>query len=420
MVSADNGLSLKERDSRWKKIRLAMALRNLDCLLVFGIEGITYRAGLANLAYITNFFEVGCCIFPLNDEPIAFIGNQNKYLPWNYYGSINPWIKDVRPMESKMKGSGIGGIIEKIRELGLEKGKIGFVDHEKAGYSTPYKHYKAIIGALPNADFSDQNGLLMEIRLIKSDEEIKMLEKSGELANLSIQALLNAKVGMKEAEVYTSMFKAQVDNGGDPHCFILLESNAISETSHLLHGKKPPYCPKQRRLEPNDIIVTEFHAQYQGYLTAVEMTVVLGKPVPQFSHIFEVAVESFKNGLEKMRPGVAFNEAVMAFRQPVKEAGMDYLELGVHGHGLSSGEFPTAVYPAERTKYLQITDPKNEKELAPVSSFPLQENMVFGMNIDIHDPKWRKNVGVMLGDTVLVKKTGPQLLCQTPIKLKSM
>jgi Xaa-Pro aminopeptidase len=123
------------------------------------------------------------------------------------------------------------------------------------------------------------------------------------------------------------------------------------------------------------------------------------------------------NGLDMMRPGVPFNEAIMAFRKPVQKAGMDYLELGIHGHGLSSGEFPTALYPEDRIKYLQITSSKDKKVLAPVSSFPFQENMVFGMNVDIHNPKWMKNVGVMLGDTVVIKETGPQLLCQTPVKL---
>jgi Xaa-Pro aminopeptidase len=417
MAAAELTLSMAERDRRWSKIRLSMALRNLDCLLIFGTEGNTYRAGLANLTYVTNFQEGWCCIFPINEEPTAFIGNQNKYIPWNYYEEVNPWIKDVRPMESKMKGCGLGGIIEKLKELGLEKGNIGFVDHEKGGFSTPYKHYHAVVDVFPHAFFSDQNGLMMEHRLIKSDEEIKMLEKAGQLANLSIQALLAAKPGMKEAEIYSNMLKAQIDNGGDPHCFILIESNAIAKTSHLLHGKKPPYGPKQRKLQKNDVILTEFHSSYKGYLAAVELTAIMGKPDPEHSHVYDVAVESFMNGLAMMKPGVPFNEVIMAFRKPVQKAGMDYLELGLHGHGLSSGEFPTALYPADRTKYLQITSSKDNKAFAPVSSFPLQENMVFGTNIDIHNPKWMHNVGVKLGDTVVIKKTGPQLLCQTPVKL---
>ncbi|MBI4321166.1 MAG: hypothetical protein HY675_21965 [Chloroflexi bacterium] len=43
--------------------------------------------------------------------------------------------------------------------------------------------------------------------------------------------------------------------------------------------------------------------------------------------------------------------------------------------------------------------------------------MVFGQNIDINDPNWRPNVGVQLGDTVLVTKEGPRLLCETPLEL---
>jgi len=52
-----------------------------------------------------------------------------------------------------------------------------------------------------------------------------------------------------------------------------------------------------------------------------------------------------------------------------------------------------------------------------LESVPLEENMVFGINIDIHDPAWRKDVGVMYGDTVLVTSNGPECLVGVEPKL---
>jgi hypothetical protein len=43
--------------------------------------------------------------------------------------------------------------------------------------------------------------------------------------------------------------------------------------------------------------------------------------------------------------------------------------------------------------------------------------MVFGLNVDLHDPSWRRDVGLMLGDTVVVKPDGAEYLCNTPLDL---
>ena len=41
--------------------------------------------------------------------------------------------------------------------------------------------------------------------------------------------------------------------------------------------------------------------------------------------------------------------------------------------------------------------------------------MVFGLNIDLHDPAWRRDVGVMLGDMVAVTPGGVEYMCQIPL-----
>jgi len=51
------------------------------------------------------------------------------------------------------------------------------------------------------------------------------------------------------------------------------------------------------------------------------------------------------------------------------------------------------------------------------ASIELKENMVFGTNIDIHDPCWRKDVGIMgPGDTIWITAKGPVKLIETPLE----
>jgi hypothetical protein len=43
--------------------------------------------------------------------------------------------------------------------------------------------------------------------------------------------------------------------------------------------------------------------------------------------------------------------------------------------------------------------------------------MVLGTNIDIHNPRWRTDVGVMLGDTLQVTPQGGRRLVGIPLEL---
>ncbi len=43
--------------------------------------------------------------------------------------------------------------------------------------------------------------------------------------------------------------------------------------------------------------------------------------------------------------------------------------------------------------------------------------MVFGTNIDIHDPRWRSDAGIMFGDTILVTEGAPRRLVGVPTEL---
>ena len=94
-------------------------------------------------------------------------------------------------------------------------------------------------------------------------------------------------------------------------------------------------------------------------------------------------------------------------RHPVLSRGLDYLELGFHNHGLSSADFPTIVYKPG----MGIMGGDN------MPDFVLQENMVFGTNIDIHNPGWKTDVGVMLGDTIQVTSAGGRRLVGIPLEL---
>jgi Xaa-Pro aminopeptidase len=105
-----------------------------------------------------------------------------------------------------------------------------------------------------------------------------------------------------------------------------------------------------------------------------------------------------------MKPGNTVRQVWDAMREPVDSRGFDYVELGFHGHGLASPEYPTVVYRP------------GGGALSAGTAFdmPLQQDMVLGTNIDVHNPGWRKDVGIMIGDMIHVTSNGPRRLVEIP------
>ena len=90
------------------------------------------------------------------------------------------WVKDIR----SKKGTWAGSVVSRIRELGLEKKRIG-VDGlagpmDPDGWF-PYSTYHGIEELLPGATLVNLNDMMERFRMVKSPEEIDFLQKAAAL-----------------------------------------------------------------------------------------------------------------------------------------------------------------------------------------------------------------------------------------------
>lgn len=405
-------LSISERDRRWRAVREKMALRKLDCLLVWSSD-IFFGMGIANFRYLTHCGVLGVggyTIFPLEGSPVVFLGTPNSHMPYHACLGAQSWVEDIRPTPR------MEALTTLLKEMGYERASIGLVGFKSTNIAESYTHraYTELLDQLPYASISDQTALVEEVRLFKSEEEIGMLEESGRLARKCLDAMIDsAGIGVRECELWAEMFRTQVANGGEPHVFILLSSGNLDEEPgvlrRLVHGSAPPIAPTTRRLREGDLVITEFHASYGGYLTAAEFSVFVGDPPRALLDLHEIAVECLNEGFGSFRPGVTLRELLEAIRKPAARAGVDYVELGFHGHGLASPEFPAIVHKPNIDNGVAIRATGSR-----IGDLELKPGMVFGTNIDIHNPDWKPDVGIMLGDTVLVTENGPRRLVEVP------
>jgi Xaa-Pro aminopeptidase len=389
-------LSRAERDRRWGLVRAQMALGGLDALLVWGNDRSTGNA-LANMRYLTQIASfAGVAVFPLVGAPLVFAGSTHTSFPSSPFLEVQDWVEAVRPF------TGVRAVAEALREMGLERGRIGLVGYGLHGRDIiTYQEYQALTSALPAAALVDATPILNLVRLKKSAEELQLLARAGDVARGMLTAMTeSAQPGRRESEVFARMVHEQLRLGGEPFVFLMLSSGQLGGPRLLVHAVGPPYAPAPRILQDNDLLITEFHGSYAGYLVGVEASLFLGTPPRELQALYDVAAASLATALDVFRPGASLRQVWEAMRRPVQEARYDFVELGFHGHGLGSPEFPTVVHAPG----------KGSMDGRGIGDFLLEPDMVFGLNIDIHDPNWRTDVGVMLGDTVVVTSDAPRPL----------
>jgi Xaa-Pro aminopeptidase len=163
-----------------------------------------------------------------------------------------------------------------------------------------------------------------------------------------------------------------------------------------------------RPLKQGDLVISEYHTQYGGYRVHTEYTVYLGKKAPkELLNIWDVSVETLLASKEALVPGRTIREAIKMIRKPAKKAGLDWVELGFQTKGTASPEFPTVVYE----------DGYGPAQLRSNCDLVLEEGMTMGNNIDIHDSRWKPDVGCMLADFMVVRPGGAECLIGTPLEM---
>ena len=406
-------MSLKERDRRWDRARKRMAMAGLDALVFLGND-IYWGMGMANMRYMlqvdTHLGAEG--IFPLTGQPVAWTGVPHMNRPTNMYHSLNEWMSDFRTR------GGVAAVADELKARGLERSRLGLVGFSSTIQITPTLLHQDVLNLeklLPEARFVDASWMLEEMRMVKSEEEIEMLRKAGRVARKVIDAMVEtSRPGIPEAVVYAEMIRTQIANGGEPNIFNLFTSGPVEhpkdELWHMLHGCEQPLAPTMRPLAEGDLVITEWHTKYGGYRCHTEFSVYLGRKAPrELLNIWNVSVECLQASKEALVAGRTIGEALAIIRKPAARAGLDWVELGFHAMGTASPEFPTVVYEegygANTLNGYRIMD------------MVLEEGMTFGNNIDLHDSRWKPDVGTMLSDFMVVRPKQAECLIGTPTEL---
>ncbi|MDK2870349.1 MAG: Xaa-Pro dipeptidase [Pyrococcus sp.] len=234
-------------------------------------------------------------------------------------------------------------------------------------------------------EFKNIDDVIKDLRIIKTKEEIEIIEKACEIADKAvIAAIEEITEGKREREVAAKVEYLMKMNGAEKPAFDTII--ASGHRSALPHG-----VASDKRIEKGDLVVIDLGALYNHYNSDITRTIVVGSPNEKQREIYEVVLEAQKRAVKAAKPGMTAKELDSIAREIIKEYGYgDYFihSLG-HGVGLEIHEWP---------------------RISQYDETVLKEGMVITIEPGIYIPKLG---GVRIEDTVLITENGAKRLTKT-------
>ncbi len=387
--------SLKERDSRWAKVRKLMARDGVDVIVCLPCTTNHDRGG-ADPRYLTQLGENSDAVtvaFPIEGDVAA----------WQARGGVWPsgnWLKTVY---GSPRGTGGATISKWLKENPrFQKGTIaitgldaGLLAHVREGEGEAnWQSVEILKKNFSQARFVSGTPILGEARWQKSAEEIEFVRRGAEVAEITLKAVAQAsKAGAPERHVFAELMYASAKAGGSFAPMVGWVSGKLGNVYHRLEQ------PSFRKLKKGDIITLEIDGRWGGYIAQIDHSIMIGPAPKILQDAWKLEVEAYDRVCAKMKPGVTIRELIEAGRITGLN-GRATTDLVMHGRG--TGDDGPLLVPV----------PKRSEELL---NLPLAEGCCFVVKpyvtVDGSADYCR------FGDSVVVTKTGIKRLGTRPKKL---
>jgi Xaa-Pro dipeptidase len=276
--------------------------------------------------------------------------------------------------------------LEAGRSLGMNGKRIGLEPlHMRI---LEFAKVKAIAG---EADCPDATQLVGSLRIRKDTDEIFIMHNAVKVAQLALEATLpSIKVGMTEKEIASELVIQLLRHGSQP------EMPFAPIVSSGPNSANPHASPSNRKLRTGDLLVIDWGAAMEGYVSDLTRTFAVGQVDNQYRKIHQVVLEANAAGRAAAQPGVPCANVDITARRVIEQAGYGqyFTHRTGHGIGLEGHEEPYM-----RGDNLQLLEP----------------GMTFTVEPGIYLPG--RN-GVRIEDNIVITEEGADCLSSMPRELR--
>ncbi|EOB3405703.1 M24 family metallopeptidase [Enterococcus hirae] len=303
---------------RVEKLRKNMQEENLDSFLI---------TSPYNLRYLTNFTgTTGLAVITLEK---AFFITDFRYTEqaaaqaqgFEIIKNVGPIFEEVADLVQK----------EGLRELGFEETTVSFLEY-------------SVLEEIIDAQLIPISGMIEELREIKDEEEIAIIEKACSIADLAYDHILKMiQPGMTEIEVANQLDFYMRSLGASGVSFETIVASGLR--SAMPHG-----VASKKIIEQGDLITIDFGCYYEGYVSDMTRTFAIGDPGEQLKEIYQIVLEAQLAVLEVAKPGVTGKQLDAVARDYITKHGYGeaFGHSTGHGIGLEIHEGPNVSVRAEK------------------------------------------------------------------------
>ncbi|MEM6971808.1 MAG: Xaa-Pro peptidase family protein [Pseudomonadota bacterium] len=306
-----------EFERRMTETRAAMETRGVKALLLFAPESQFWLTGYDTFGYC--FFQ--CLIVPLDRAPVLLTRSADLR-----QAELTSTVRDIRVWRDEAGAKPAAALAQLITELGLSGKRIGW---ETATHGLTHANGMRVAGAVGAiADLVDIGGLMGQLRLVKSDEEIAHVRRAAALADAAWEAGLAATgPGAEEGQILAAMQGAVFAGGGGyPGNAFIIGSGEYALLCRYQEGR--------RVLQADDQLNLEFAGVYAHYHAALFNTVVVGKPRPDHVSMHAAAAEALQACEAAMVPGETMGTVFDAHARVLDAHGLGAHRLSACGYSL--------------------------------------------------------------------------------------
>jgi len=262
-----------------------------------------------------------------------------------------------------------------LNKIGVISTNIRFLEMELLHKAEPALHFLAA------------DDLFQAMRMQKDKREIASIKKAIEIAEKAFMETLDfIEIGRTEKEVAAQLVLNLYRFGSDAE----LPFSPIVASGP--NSADPHAVPVERIIQAGDLIVVDWGASFNHYISDITRTICMGNPSDKFSLIASTVKEANTRAREVAKAELPCNEVDAAARAVINAAGFGdhFTHRTGHGIGMEAHEAPyiAADYP-----------------------FPLIKGNTFTIEPGIYLPG---EGGVRIEDNVVVISSGVETLTSLP------
>ncbi|MEH0876260.1 Xaa-Pro peptidase family protein [Pectobacterium cacticida] len=361
-------------------VNLAALSRLRDAMRVADVEVMLVDSGEL-LAWLTGFTVsetlYRACLVPLSSEPWMVLRQLDeapcRQLSWlsdivTYYDHQNPW----------------KCVADSLLARGYRDCRLGV---DTRSYSMTVETWQQISEYLPNVIWRPMPGISDQLRQVKFQYELDILQKAAQIADTTFLALkeqVNAGWRVRDiAALAAHIFLSEGADTGETGPIV----RSVGDNG-FLHAQT-----HEAVIHAGDILHVELIPKVKHYSARLMRPFIPGGISPEQQHIARQLIALQDAQIAAMKPGVKASEIDAILRNAILDAGLR-AEYG-NATGYALGLYTRTPRPSDFSHCF-----------TPAANWHLEENMVFHM--------YTSAAGLAFSETVVVKAGGGERMSYLP------